>query len=201
MSSHSTLGDTAPRALVIDNYDSFTYNLVQYLGELGAELEVFRNDEIDLPGIERRSPDRIVISPGPGTPGSAGISIPLIRTFAGRIPILGVCLGHQAIGEAFGGVVCRAPTLMHGKTSRVYHDGEFMFLGLDNPFEATRYHSLIVERTTLPDCLSVTAWTDDGIIMGVRHRQHPVFGVQFHPESVLTREGKKLLRNFLCCGS
>lgn len=190
-----------PRVLVVDNYDSFTYNLVQYLGELGAKLTVHRNDEIDLAGISRLRPDLIVISPGPGTPGSAGISIPLIREFAGQIPILGVCLGHQAIGEAFGGVVCRAPVLMHGKTSRVFHDSQHLFQGLENPFEATRYHSLVVDRGTLPECLLVTAWTEDGIIMGLRHRNYAVYGVQFHPESVLTREGKKLLRNFLCCRS
>ncbi|GAB4133208.1 MAG: aminodeoxychorismate/anthranilate synthase component II [Acidobacteriota bacterium] len=187
--------------LVIDNYDSFTFNLVQHLGELGAELTVHRNNEIDLDGIAKLGPDLIVISPGPGTPSSAGISIPLIRQFAGRIPILGVCLGHQAIGEAFGGVVCRAPVLMHGKTSQVFHDSRHLFQGLENPFEATRYHSLVVDRGTLPECLLVTAWTEDGIIMGLRHRDHPVYGVQFHPESVLTREGKKLLRNFLCCRS
>ncbi len=190
-----------PRVLVIDNYDSFTYNLVQHLGELGARLEVRRNDEIDLAGISSFSPDLIVISPGPGAPGSAGISVPLIREFAGRIPILGVCLGHQAIGEAFGGVVCRAPVLMHGKTSQVFHDDQDLFSGLENPFEATRYHSLVVDPATLPACLKVTAWTEDGIIMGLRHRDYPVYGVQFHPESVLTREGKKLLRNFLCCRS
>jgi anthranilate synthase/aminodeoxychorismate synthase-like glutamine amidotransferase len=183
--------------LMLDNYDSFTYNLVQYLGELGEDLKVFRNDKISIAEIENMSPDRIVISPGPCTPREAGISVETIRHFAGRIPILGVCLGHQSIGEAFGGEVIRAPYLMHGKTSMVHHDGKTIFDGLPNPFEATRYHSLIVKRDTLPSVLEVSAWTEDGIIMGLRHRQYNVEGVQFHPESILTTVGKDLLRNFL----
>lgn len=183
--------------LMIDNYDSFTYNLVQYLGELGEELKVFRNDKITVSEIEKMSPERIVISPGPCTPKEAGISVEAIRYFAGRIPILGVCLGHQSIGEAFGGEVIRAAYLMHGKTSMVHHDGRTIFSGLPNPFEATRYHSLIVRRETLPSVLEVSAWTEDGIIMGLRHRQYMVEGVQFHPESILTAVGKDLLRNFL----
>jgi anthranilate synthase component II len=183
--------------LMIDNYDSFTYNLVQYLGELGEDLRVFRNDKISIAGIENMAPDRIVISPGPCTPREAGISVETIRHFAGKIPILGVCLGHQSIGEAFGGEVVRAPYLMHGKTSMVHHDGRTIFEGLPNPFEATRYHSLIIKRDTLPPVLEVSAWTEDGIIMGVRHRQYSIEGVQFHPESVLTGAGKDLLRNFL----
>jgi anthranilate synthase/aminodeoxychorismate synthase-like glutamine amidotransferase len=183
--------------LMIDNYDSFTYNLVQYLGELGEDLKVFRNDKISITEIENMSPDRIVISPGPCTPREAGISVETIKHFAGRLPILGVCLGHQSIGEAFGGEVIRAPYLMHGKTSMVHHDGKTIFKGLPNPFEATRYHSLIIKRDTLPSVLEVSAWTDDGIIMGVRHRQYTVEGVQFHPESILTGAGKDLLRNFL----
>ncbi|MEJ2684452.1 MAG: aminodeoxychorismate/anthranilate synthase component II [Candidatus Sulfobium sp.] len=183
--------------LMIDNYDSFTYNLVQYLGELGEDLRVFRNDKISIAGIENMAPDRIVISPGPCTPREAGISVETIRHFAGKIPILGVCLGHQSIGEAFGGEVVRAPYLMHGKTSMVHHDGRTIFEGLPNPFEATRYHSLIIKRDTLPPVLEVSAWTEDGIIMGVRHRQYSIEGVQFHPESILTGAGKDLLRNFL----
>ncbi len=183
--------------LMIDNYDSFTYNLVQYLGELGEDLKVFRNDKISITEIENMSPDRIVISPGPCTPREAGISVETIKYFAGKLPILGVCLGHQSIGEAFGGEVIRAPYLMHGKTSMVHHDGKTIFKGLPNPFEATRYHSLIIKRDTLPSVLEVSAWTDDGIIMGVRHRQYTVEGVQFHPESILTGAGKDLLRNFL----
>ncbi len=183
--------------LMIDNYDSFTYNLFQYLGELGQELEVFRNDRITLAEIERMNPDRIVISPGPCTPKEAGISVETIRHFAGKIPILGVCLGHQSIGEAFGGEVIRAPYLMHGKISMIHHDGRTIFEGLPNPFEATRYHSLIIRRETLPADLEISAWTDDGIIMGVRHRHYVVEGVQFHPESILTTAGKDLLRNFL----
>lgn len=186
------------RVIVIDNYDSFTYNLVQYLGELGAELTVFRNDQVELGEIRKLEPDRIVISPGPGIPANAGVSIPVIKSEAGRTPILGVCLGHQAIGEAFGGRVIRAPALMHGKTSLIFHESDTILKGLPNPFEATRYHSLIVERETLPDCLQVNAWTDCGIVMGLRHCEHPVFGVQFHPESILTRQGKALLKNFLC---
>ncbi|HUZ45391.1 MAG TPA: aminodeoxychorismate/anthranilate synthase component II [Terriglobia bacterium] len=183
--------------LVIDNYDSFTYNLVQYLGELGAEIEVRRNDQITLEEIERMAPERIVISPGPKTPSEAGICLDVIRAFSGRTPILGVCLGHQAIGQAFGGKVIRAPELMHGKTSAISHDGKTIFSGLPNPFPATRYHSLIVERTSLPDCLAVSATSPDGLIMGFRHKEMKVEGVQFHPESVLTDSGKQLLENFL----
>lgn len=184
--------------LVIDNYDSFTYNLVQYLGELGSELEIFRNDQISLDQIAEREPDRILISPGPGVPSNAGISIPVIKKFAGSIPILGVCLGHQAIGEAFGGNVIRAAELMHGKTSWIHHEGDTILANLERPFEATRYHSLVIEKETFPDALLITAWTEDGTVMACRHRQLPVFGVQFHPESIMTREGMKLLRNFLC---
>ncbi len=183
--------------LMIDNYDSFTYNLVQYLGELGQDLKVYRNNKITVPEIEKMRPERIVISPGPCTPKEAGISIDVIRHFAGRVPVLGVCLGHQSIGEAFGGDVIRAPYLMHGKTSMIRHDGKSIFSNLPNPFEATRYHSLIIKRETLPAMLEVTAWTDDGVIMGVRHKQLKVEGVQFHPESILTGVGKDLLRNFL----
>ena len=183
--------------LMIDNYDSFTYNLVQYFGELGQELKVYRNNKITIAEIEEMAPDRIVVSPGPCTPKEAGISIEVIRHFTGKVPILGVCLGHQAIGDAFGGDVIRAPYLMHGKTSMIHHDGRTVFAGLQNPFEATRYHSLIIKRETLPPALEVSAWTDDGIIMGVRHRQYKLEGVQFHPESILTGAGKDLLRNFL----
>jgi len=183
--------------LVVDNYDSFTYNLVQYLGELGAALAVRRNDEVDLEEVERLQPDAIVVSPGPGAPGQAGISSEVIRRFTGRRPILGVCLGHQVIGEVFGGRVGRAPTPIHGKTSWIHHDGRGVFAGLPNPFEATRYHSLVVHRDGLPDCLEVSAWTADGLVMGLRHRAAPVEGVQFHPESILTTAGKGLLANFL----
>jgi anthranilate synthase/aminodeoxychorismate synthase-like glutamine amidotransferase len=183
--------------LLIDNYDSFTYNLVQYLSELGAQVEVHRNDRITLDEIERRAPERIVISPGPKTPREAGISVDLIVRFAGRVPILGVCLGHQAIGEAFGGRVARAPELMHGKMSSIAHDGRTIFAGLPNPFPATRYHSLIVERAGLPACLEVSATSPNGLIMGLRHREQKVEGVQFHPESVMTGAGKQLLENFL----
>ena len=183
--------------LVIDNYDSFTYNLVQYLGELGAELEVYRNDQITVGQVAKRRPDRIVVSPGPCTPSEAGISVALVKKLAGRIPILGVCLGHQSIGEAFGGKVVRAPYLMHGKTSTIHHDGRTVFAGLDQDFTATRYHSLIVERESLPAALEISAETADGIIMGLRHKQHRVEGLQFHPESILTDPGKKLLKNFL----
>ena len=183
--------------LVIDNYDSFTYNLVQYLGELGAELEVHRNDQITVGQVAKRKPERIVVSPGPCTPREAGISVSLIKKLAGRIPILGVCLGHQSIGEAFGGKVIRAPYLMHGKTSKIRHDGRTVFSGLKQDFTATRYHSLIVERETLPSSLEISAETDDGLIMGLRHKQHRVEGLQFHPESILTDIGKKLLKNFL----
>jgi anthranilate synthase/aminodeoxychorismate synthase-like glutamine amidotransferase len=183
--------------LMIDNYDSFTYNLVQYLGELGADIGVYRNDQISVAEIERLAPEKIVISPGPCTPKEAGISCDVIRHFAGRTPLLGVCLGHQCIGEVFGGEVVRAPALFHGKTSMIYHDGKTIFHDLPRPFEATRYHSLVIRRETLPDCLELSAETDDGVIMGVRHRELLVEGVQFHPESILTREGKKLLANFL----
>jgi anthranilate synthase/aminodeoxychorismate synthase-like glutamine amidotransferase len=183
--------------LMIDNYDSFTYNLVQYFGELGQDLKVYRNNKITIAEIEAMKPERIVISPGPCTPKEAGISIDVIKHFAGKVPVLGVCLGHQAMGEAFGGDVIRAPYLMHGKTSMIHHDGKTIFAGLANPFEATRYHSLIIKRETLPAVLEVSAWTEDGIIMGVRHKQFKVEGVQFHPESILTGAGKDLLRNFL----
>ena len=183
--------------LVIDNYDSFTYNLVQYLGELGAELTVRRNDQITVTEIESLAPERIVISPGPKTPSEAGICLDVIKTFSGRVPILGVCLGHQAIGQAFGGRVIRAPELMHGKTSLVSHDGKTIFAGLPSPFSATRYHSLIVERESLPACLEISATASDGLIMGLRHRTMKVEGVQFHPESILTEVGKDLLANFL----
>ncbi len=183
--------------LMIDNYDSFTYNLVQYLGELGEEVSVFRNDEITLEQIEALQPSRIVISPGPCTPDEAGISVPLIRRFAGKLPILGVCLGHQSIGQAFGGKIVHAGQLMHGKTSDIRHKDAGVFHGLPNPLIATRYHSLVIEKKSLPACLEVTAWTDDGEIMGVRHRDLPVEGVQFHPESILTEKGHDLLANFL----
>jgi anthranilate synthase component 2 len=183
--------------LMIDNYDSFTYNLVQYFGELGEDVRVFRNDEITLEEITQLGPDRIVVSPGPCSPNEAGISVPVIRAFAGRTPILGVCLGHQAIGAAFGGRVVHAKTLMHGKTSPVHHEGKGVFRGLPDPLVATRYHSLAIERESLPVALEVTAATDDGEIMGVRHRELPVEGVQFHPESILTDHGHALLRNFL----
>lgn len=183
--------------LMIDNYDSFTYNLVQYFGELGEDIRVYRNNEITLERISALRPQRIVISPGPCTPNEAGISVPAIREFAGRIPILGVCLGHQSVGAAFGGEVIRAGRLMHGKTSMIHHDGKTIFLNLPNPFEASRYHSLIINRANLPDCLEVTAETAEGEIMGLRHRTLCVEGVQFHPESILTRVGKDLLWNFL----
>jgi anthranilate synthase/aminodeoxychorismate synthase-like glutamine amidotransferase len=183
--------------LVIDNYDSFTYNLVQYLGALGAELEVRRNDQTTVEEIQGMAPERIVISPGPKTPNEAGICLDLIQTFSGRVPILGVCLGHQAIGQAFGGQVVRAPEIMHGKTSSITHDGKTIFAGLPNPFPATRYHSLIVERSSLPDCLEISACSPNGLIMGLRHKETKVEGVQFHPESVLTEAGKQLLANFL----
>ena len=184
--------------LVIDNYDSFTYNLVQYLGELGAKVEVFRNDRITLDKIRQLDPDGIVISPGPGRPDDAGILLEVIRELAAEIPILGVCLGHQSIGQVFGGQVVGAPELMHGKTSPIYHEETGVFEGLSDPFEATRYHSLIVDKASLPDCLEITAWTEDGIIMGLRHRDYPhLQGVQFHPESILTDSGKSLLNNFI----
>ncbi len=183
--------------LVIDNYDSFTYNLVQYLGELGQEPQVWRNDKITLEEIEELAPERIVISPGPCTPNEAGISIDVVNHFSGKLPILGVCLGHQSIGQAFGGVVVRAERLMHGKTSMIEHDGLSIYGGVPSPFEATRYHSLVVERLTLPDCLEISAETREGEIMGLRHKEYPVEGVQFHPESILTSEGKNILSNFL----
>ena len=183
--------------LMIDNYDSFTYNLVQYLGELGAELEVHRNDQISLQDVEDLAPEKVVISPGPCTPSEAGISVDLIRRFADRFPILGVCLGHQSVGQAFGGDVVGAPTIMHGKVSEVFHDDETIFKGLPQGFAATRYHSLVVDRGTLPDCLEVSAETSEGTIMGLRHKTWAVEGVQFHPESILTSEGKRLLQNFL----
>jgi anthranilate synthase component 2 len=186
--------------LMIDNYDSFTYNLVQYLGELGEEVSVFRNDEITLEQIEALHPSRVVISPGPCTPNEAGISVPLIRRFAGKLPILGVCLGHQSIGQAFGGKIVHAGQLMHGKTSDIRHNDSGVFHGLPDPLTATRYHSLVIEKKSLPACLEVTAWTDDGEIMGVRHRDLPVEGVQFHPESILTEKGHELLANFLRSG-
>jgi len=191
----------AARVLVIDNYDSFVFNLVQYLGELGADPIVHRNDEVDLAGVEAIDPDAILISPGPGTPADAGISCDVIRTWAGRRPVLGVCLGHQAIGEVFGGRVVRAQQVMHGKTSPIHHEGAGVFAGLPSPFEATRYHSLVVDPASVPDELEVTAWTeaDDGqrIVMGLRHRTHDVEGVQFHPESILTGTGHHILRTFL----
>lgn len=183
--------------LMIDNYDSFTYNLVQYVGELGEELQVYRNDKITLEEIERLNPDYLMISPGPCTPNEAGISMEVIRHFAGNIPILGVCLGHQSIGQVFGGKVVRAERLMHGKTSDVFHDGKTIFQGIPSPFTAARYHSLLVEEVSLPDELEVTARTADGEIMAVRHRDYPIEGVQFHPESIITQHGKQLLKNFL----
>jgi anthranilate synthase/aminodeoxychorismate synthase-like glutamine amidotransferase len=183
--------------LIIDNYDSFTYNLVQYLGELGAALEVRRNDQTTVEEIQRMAPERVVISPGPKTPNEAGICLDIIQTLSDRTPILGVCLGHQAIGQAFGGRVVLAPEIMHGKTSFITHDGKTIFAGLPNPFPATRYHSLIVERSSLPDCLEVSASSPNGLIMGLRHKKMNVEGVQFHPESVLTEVGKQLLSNFL----
>ncbi|HKE38323.1 MAG TPA: aminodeoxychorismate/anthranilate synthase component II [Casimicrobiaceae bacterium] len=183
--------------LMIDNYDSFTYNLVQYLGELGAEVNIYRNDAITLEQIAAWRPEKIVISPGPCTPTEAGISVPLIQRFAGEIPILGVCLGHQAIGQAFGGRIVRAGRVMHGKLSTIRHRGDGIFAGLNNPLTATRYHSLVIERTGLPECLEVTAESEDGEIMGVRHRQLAVEGVQFHPEAILTEQGHEMLANFL----
>lgn len=183
--------------LVIDNYDSFTYNLVQYLGELGTDPTVRRNDEVTVDEIAAMRPSRIVISPGPGTPDSAGVTLDVLKQFAGVVPILGVCLGHQAMGQAFGGKVIRAPYLMHGKTSAITHDGRSIFEGVENPFIATRYHSLIVEESSLPACLQISARTSDGLIMGLRHREFICEGVQFHPESILTQAGMSLLRNFL----
>lgn len=183
--------------LVIDNYDSFTYNLVQYFGQLGVEQRVFRNDQITVEQALALNPDRVMISPGPCSPAEAGVSCDMIRAFAGKKPLLGVCLGHQAIGHVYGGKVVRAPSLMHGKTSPVFHDGRDLFMGMPNPFAATRYHSLVVDRPSLPACLQVTAWTDDGLIMGLRHRDLPVWGVQFHPESFVTERGMDILANFL----
>ena len=183
--------------LMLDNYDSFTYNLVQYLGELGQDVRVFRNDEISVEEVGQLNPRHIVISPGPCTPNEAGISVPLIHAYAGKIPILGVCLGHQSIGQAFGGRIVHARSVMHGKTSPVFHHDTGVFKGLPNPFTATRYHSLVIERDTCPDCLEITAWTEDGEIMGVRHKTLAVEGVQFHPESILTEYGHELLENFL----
>ncbi len=191
----------APRVLVIDNYDSFVYNLVQYLGELGAEPLVHRHDELTLDEIVALDPDAVLVSPGPGRPEDAGLSNDVIRRFAGRRPVLGVCLGHQCIGQVFGGEVVRAPEIMHGKTSLIRHDGRGVFAGLPQPFEATRYHSLVVERSSVPPELEITAWTDDGIVMGLRHREHAVEGVQFHPESILTGCGHDLLRNFLAAAA
>lgn len=182
---------------MIDNYDSFTYNLVQYLRELGEEVVVYRNDKITLAEIEKLQPERLVVSPGPCTPNEAGISVPVINHFAGQLPILGVCLGHQSIAQAYGGRIVRAERLMHGKTSPIFHDDRELFAGLPDPFDATRYHSLLVERASFPECLEVTAWTEEGEIMGMRHRQLPVWGVQFHPESILTLTGMDMLKNFL----
>jgi len=187
--------------LLIDNYDSFTYNLVQLLEEMDQDVKVFRNDMIDIAGIESLAPSALMISPGPGSPDSAGISIEAIKSFGEKIPVLGVCLGHQAIGEAYGGKVVRAGRIMHGKTSRVFHDGRTIFKGMSNPFEAIRYHSLIVERETLPECLEISAFTEEGEIMGLRHREYRIEGVQFHPESILTLEGARLLNNFSSIGS
>ena len=183
--------------LVIDNYDSFTYNLVQYLGELGADSVVHRNDALTISAARRLKPERVLVSPGPGRPDGAGISSAVIREFHKRVPVLGVCLGHQCLAEVYGARIARAERLLHGKTSRIIHNGKDLFRGVENPFEATRYHSLIVEKDTLGPDLTVTAWTADQEIMGLRHRKHPLFGVQFHPESILTTEGKKILRNFL----
>ena len=183
--------------VMIDNYDSFTYNLVQYLGELGETVHTYRNDEITLQEIEALNPDRLMISPGPCTPNEAGISIEVIEYFAGKLPILGVCLGHQSIGQAFGGTIVHAKEIMHGKTSQIRHINRGVFAGISNPYTVTRYHSLVVERDTLPHCLEVTAWTDDGEVMGLRHREMPIEGVQFHPESILTEHGHALLKNFL----
>jgi anthranilate synthase component 2 len=183
--------------LMIDNYDSFTYNLVQYFGELGEDVQVFRNDAIEIPAMQALKPDHIVISPGPCTPTEAGVSVPAILAFAGKVPLLGVCLGHQSIGQAFGGKIVHARELMHGKTSMIHHTDSGVFRGLPNPFRATRYHSLVIERESLPDCLEITAWTDDGEIMGVRHKTLAIEGVQFHPESILTEHGHDMLANFL----
>ncbi len=187
--------------LMIDNYDSFTYNLVQYLGELGMEVCVYRNDQISLGQIESMDLSHIVLSPGPCTPNEAGISVDVVKTFAGSLPILGVCLGHQSVGQALGGSIVHAPALMHGKTSMIHHSGEGVFNGLQNPFQATRYHSLVIDPDSLPECLSVTAWTKDREIMGIQHNEHQLYGVQFHPESILTQHGHDLLKNFLTISS
>jgi len=202
ITSHDTritgqFGKDRKMILMIDNYDSFTYNLVHYLGELGEKVLVFRNDKITIEDVGKLNPDMVVISPGPCTPKEAGISVDLIKEFAGRIPILGVCLGHQSIGYAFGGNIVRAKRLLHGKTSQIYHDGKTIYEGVPTPFEATRYHSLLVEDSSLPDGLEVTAWTDEDEIMGIRHKEYLIEGVQFHPESILTKHGKDLLRNFV----
>lgn len=197
MTGRSLTHTFAAMLLVIDNYDSFTYNLVQYFGELGAEMEVHRNDQITLDEIREKAPSRICVSPGPCTPTEAGISCDVIREFGKDTPLCGVCLGHQSVGQVFGGDVVRADELMHGKTSLIYHEGKSVFAGLDSPFEATRYHSLIVKRDTLPDSLEVTAETEDGIIMGLQHKDYPIHSVQFHPESILTASGKQILQNFL----
>ena len=183
--------------LMIDNYDSFTYNLVQYLAELGAELNVYRNDKLTLNDIESMNPEKIIISPGPGRPESAGISVDIIKNFAKSIPILGVCLGHQCIGHAFKSKIIRADKLMHGKTSMIYHDKKNIYKDINDPFEATRYHSLIIKKDTLPNCFSITSWTKEKEIMGIQHNEYPLFGMQYHPESILTKEGKNLLKNFL----
>ena len=186
--------------LMIDNYDSFTYNLVQYLGELGEDIRVYRNNKITIKEIEEMRPELTVISPGPCTPNEAGVSVETIRHFKGKIPILGVCLGHQSIGAAFGGEIIRAQRLMHGKISLIHHDGKTIFEGIENPFEATRYHSLLIKKENIPDCLEISAWTQEGEIMGVRHKEYLIEGVQFHPESILTKSGKEILRNFLRMG-
>jgi anthranilate synthase component 2 len=193
----SAAGGGRGPVLLVDNYDSFTYNLYQYLGELRADVRVVRNDALTAQEALALGPRAIVISPGPGTPDQAGVSLDLIRAAAGRVPLLGVCLGHQALGQAFGGTVVRAPKLMHGKTSVIHHDGRTLFAGVPPAFTATRYHSLVVARETVPECLEISAWTEDGMVMGLRHREHPLEGVQFHPESILTAAGKDLLRNFL----
>src|SRR5690606_37617725 len=195
--SNHNKGRKIPMILVIDNYDSFTYNLVQYLGQLGEDIIVKRNDEIDIAGIEALAPDHIMISPGPCSPNEAGISLQVIDHFKGVIPMIGICLGHQSIGQAFGGEVVRAEQLMHGKTSQIHHDGKSLFEGLPSPFTATRYHSLIVRRESLPDCLEITAETEEGEIMGLRHKQYPIEGLQFHPESIITEHGLRMLENFL----